>query len=197
MQPTYCIFAGINGAGKTTLFKSNMWQTESIPPKLFRVNPDEIIKTNKMSPNNVNDQLQAGKIAINQINAYFEEEKSFTHETVFAGKTSLRRIKEAKRKKYKIILNYIGLKNYQLAIKRIEHRVLTGGHAINPELVKRRWKLSLKNFKNAKELCDEVHVFDNTELLKEIAIWHNGTLCWWGARHLYDNWLANSLLELP
>ena len=195
MQPTYIIFAGINGAGKTTLFKSKMWETTNIPEMLYRVNPDEIVKENKLDSSSDSDQLLAGKIAVKEIKSHFENTESFTHETVFAGKTSLKRIDEAKQHGFRVILNYVGLKDCQLAIDRIAHRVKVGGHDISSNLVLKRWSSSLENLNRAREMCDEVHVFDNTELLKEIAVWNNGTLCWWGATSLRGGWLADALLN--
>ena len=197
MQPTYIIFAGINGAGKTTLFKSKMWETANIPEMLYRVNPDEIVKENKLDSSSDSDQLLAGKIAVKEIKSHFENTESFTHETVFAGKTSLKRIDEAKQHGFRVILNYVGLKDCQLAIDRIAHRVKVGGHDISSNLVLKRWSSSLENLNRAREMCDEVHVFDNTELLKEIAVWNNGTLCWWGATSLRGGWLADALLSAP
>lgn len=194
MQPTYIIFAGINGAGKTTLFKSNMWETMETPTKLFRVNPDEIAKEKHLDANNESDQLLAGKIAVKEIKAHFVNKESFTHETVFAGRTSLKRIEDAKQSGFRVILNYVGLKDFKLAIERIAHRVELGGHNISPELVRKRWGSSINNLKIAREICDEVHVFDNTEMLKEIAVWNKGTLCWWGATSLRGGWLADALL---
>ncbi len=195
MQPIYIIFAGINGAGKTTLFRSNMWETTKTPPKLFRVNPDETVKKRHLNPNDESDQLLAGKMAVKEIKLHFERQESFTHETVFAGRTSLKRIDDARRSGFGVILNYVGVKDSQLAIGRIAHRVKLGGHDINSELVKKRWHSSIKNLKVACEMCDEVHVFDNTEMLKEIAVWNKGTLCWWGATSLRGGWLADALLE--
>lgn len=194
MQPTYIIFAGINGAGKTTLFKSNMWETIETPTKLFLVNPDEIAKEKHLDANNESDQLLAGKIAVKEIKAHFVNKESFTHETVFAGRTSLKRIEDAKQSGFRVILNYVGLKDFKLAIERIAHRVELGGHNISPELVRQRWGSSINNLKVAREICDEVHVFDNTEMLKEIAVWNKGTLCWWGATSLRGGWLADALL---
>ena len=195
MCPVYIIFAGINGAGKTTLFKSDLWKTEAIPKAVYRVNPDEIIKARKFDANEKQDQLRAGKIAVRMINAYFKNNNSFTHETVFAGKTSLKRIYEAKRHGFKVILYYVGLKDHGLALQRIAHRVSLGGHNIEDDLVMKRWDSSLENLRQATEFCDEIHVFDNTELLKEIAIWNKGTLCWWGATKTRGGWLPQAMLH--
>ncbi|MDO4842601.1 MAG: zeta toxin family protein [Phoenicibacter congonensis] len=195
MQPDYIVFAGINGAGKTTLYKSNLWKFSSTPSRLSRVNPDEIIRDNGLNPESQSDQLEAGKIAVNQIRRLFEKRNSFTHETVFAGKTSIKRIEEAKRRGYRVVLNYVGLKDTELAIERITRRVEVGGHNIDPELVKKRWASSLNNLAIAKQICDFVNVFDNTDYLKEIAAWDHGTLCWWGASKVRGEWLLDSLLD--
>ena len=159
------------------------------------MNPDDILRGNNFDANNKKDHLRAGKIAVRQINRYFEKSASFTHETVFSALSSLKRIEVAKKFGYRIVLNYVGLKNYQLAVERIANRVQHGGYDISANLVKRRWGATLDNLVKARDLCDEVHVFDNTELLKEVAIWNNGTLCWWGVSSLRGSWLADALLR--
>lgn len=195
MQPSYVIFAGINGAGKTTLFKSGMWETQLTPRLLRRVNPDEILKTEGLDPADARDQLVAGKIAVRQIREHFENSESFTHETVFAARASLARIGEGRRHGFRVVLNYVGLESSSLAIERIAHRVETGGHDIAAALVEKRWGMSLRNLSRAIGICDEVHVFDNTEYLEEIAAWDSGTLCWWGVGQLRGRWLADALGE--
>ena len=194
-RPAYIVFAGINGAGKTTLYKSNMWQTDITPVELHRVNPDEIIRTNQLNPNCEKDQLKAGKIAVRKIDKYFKNLESFSHETVLAGRSSIKRIEVAKEMGYCVIINYVGLKDCQLAINRIAYRVQLGGHNIDSELVRKRWNTSLENLKLVCNICDEVHVFDNTNLLKEIAMWHDGTLCWWGANQELGGWLIDAMLN--
>ena len=143
MQPAYIIFAGINGAGKTTLFKSGMWETQTTPPLLHRVNPDEILREENLDPTSTKDQMAAGKTAVRQIRTHFENGESFTHETVFAAQASLARIKTAKTSGFRIVLNYVGLDGSLLAIERIAHRVEAGGHNISPELVEKRRGASL------------------------------------------------------
>ncbi len=63
---------------------------------------------------------------------------------------------------YKIILFYFYVSDVYIALTRIEKRVLSGGHNIPEETVKRRYLKSLHNFnKFYKSVADEWYLYDN------------------------------------
>lgn len=50
----------------------------------------------------------------------------------------------------------------------LEIRVSKGGHDIAPELIKRRYKESLKNLKEILPIVDNLYLFDNSKEFKSI-----------------------------
>ena len=95
-----------------------------------------------------------------------EEGISFNQETTLCGKSIIRNIKTAKSKGFQIVMNYIGLE--------------------------RRYYESLENLNQIIEFCDEVNIYDNTYIFKEIIYFKNGNLVW--NDNLIPNW-ANKLVK--
>ena len=99
-----------------------------------------------------------------------EEGISFNQETTLCGKSIIRNIKTAKSKGFYIVMNYIGVESSDIAKDRVKHRVSQGGHGIP----------------------DEVNIYDNTYIFKEIIYFKNGNLVW--NDNLIPNW-ANKLVK--
>lgn len=199
MEPVYILFAGINGAGKSTFFHENFWNVDTLAAKRNRVNPDEILVDFGGDSNSQNDQLKAAKIAVKRINEFISSKKSFNQETTLTGKTSIKTIQKAKEAGYKVIIYYINVDSIGTAIARISHRVETGGHDIEPGVVKRRYDKSLVQFSKALDYVDEAYLYDNTTSFRLAAAWSEGTLYWVGNPKVYKPWinyvLANNLWE--
>ena len=87
----YILIAGVNGAGKSTLYQA-LQGLQNMP----RVNTDEILRSFGDWTNPV-DVMTAGKIAVKQIQQYFQEGISFNQETTLCGKSILNNIKKAKK----------------------------------------------------------------------------------------------------
>jgi len=171
---TYTIFAGTNGAGKTSIYKS-IYYNENKDEK--RINTDEIVALIG-SWKDVNLQMKSAREAVKLINGYISQKISFNQETTLSGRSILKNIKIAKENGYHIVMNYIGVESPEIAKDRVKLRVSKGGHGIPEETIERRYYSSLENLKVAIELCDEINVYDNTEIFKEIINFKDGTLIW-------------------
>lgn len=159
----YTIIAGVNGAGKST-FYDICEELKSIP----RVNSDEIVRAigNWENPK---DFLQAGKIAVQQIEKYIMNGISFNQETTLCGKSILKSIKKAKEHGFYIEMHYIGLENPEIAKERIKYRVLKGGHGIPNNVVERRYNQSFENLRNIMPFCDYISFYDNSNIFEFFA----------------------------
>lgn len=180
MKPVYVVFAGINGAGKSTFFNEFLWNLSNLGAKRNRVNPDEILKGFGGDSSNIEDQLASGKIAVKKINEYIKNKQSFNQETTLTGRMAVKRLQKAKEAGFKVLVYYICVNSPETAISRIEHRVETGGHNIEPSLVRKRFDESLRNFEKCLDVTDEAYVYDNTTSFKLIAAWRRGSLAWVG-----------------
>lgn len=194
-DPTYIVFAGVNGAGKSTFYHSGLWRQPTMKANMPRVNPDEIVRELGGSDLSDADQIRAGREALRRINKLFDEHRSFNQETTLTGRTALKNIQRAHDDGYRVLLYYIGIASPEKAIERIEHRVKIGGHSIDNQAVRRRYRASLQNLSLVLDLCDEVLVFDNTTEFTAIAQWERGMLSWVGNIKLRAPWLLKAIFD--
>lgn len=154
------IIAGCNGAGKTTASFTIL--PDILDCKEF-VNADEIAKgLSPFQPEKV--AFEAGRIMIKRINELLETHKNFAFETTLATKSYKSKIAKAKSKNYNVTLLFFWLQNVDLAIERVKTRVTEGGHHIETEIIKRRYRNGIKNlFEIYLPIADEILIFDNSE----------------------------------
>jgi predicted ABC-type ATPase len=124
--------------------------------------------------------MLAMRESVRRIAEYLGRGLSFNQETTLAGKKSLLDIRRAKEAGYHIVMFYVGVDDAGIAQQRIARRVEWGGHGIKPEDVQRRYHISLNQLRQAKELCDELYLFDNTTALTYACSFKRGILCHFG-----------------
>lgn len=138
------IIAGPNGAGKTTL-------SYTILPQTFDcdefVNADEIARG--ISPLNPEKaSIRAGRLMLGRIKELIAQEESFAFETTLSTKSYQSFVRTAMNHGYDTILLFLTLDSVELAIQRVQTRVIEGGHNIPVETIKRRYINGLVNFFN-------------------------------------------------
>lgn len=171
---TYTIFAGINGAGKTSIYKS-IYYDENKDEK--RINTDEMV-ARIGSWRDSNLQMKCAREAVKLIKEYLTNDVSFNQETTLSGNSIVKNIKNAKEKGFYIIMNYIGVESPEIAKERVRIRVSKGGHGIPDEDIERRYYESFKNLQRVIDICDEINVYDNTEMFKEMINFKSGKIIW-------------------
>jgi predicted ABC-type ATPase len=159
MNKNLYIIAGCNGAGKTTASFTIL--PEILDCKEF-VNADEIAKgLSPFQPEKVS--FEAGRIMLNRVNELLLMNVNFAFETTLATKSYKSKVVEAQKNNYTVALLFFWLQNVDLAIERVKTRVLEGGHTIENEVIRRRYKNGIKNlFEIYLSVVDEVMIFDNS-----------------------------------
>ena len=160
MKKDLYIIAGCNGAGKTTASFTIL--PEILNCKEF-VNADEIAKgLSPFQPEKVS--IEAGRIMLERINDLLNSQENFAFETTLATKSYRSKIFLAREKGYNVTLLFFWLRNVDLAIERVRTRVTEGGHHIETEVIRRRYKNGIKNlFEIYLPIADEIMIFDNSE----------------------------------
>ena len=160
MKKDLYIIAGCNGAGKTTASFTIL--PEILNCKEF-VNADEIAKgLSPFQPEKVS--FEAGRIMLERINDLLNSQENFAFETTLATKSYRSKIFLAREKGYNVTLLFFWLRNADLAIERVRTRVIEGGHHIETEVIRRRYKNGIKNlFEIYLPIADEIMIFDNSE----------------------------------
>ena len=166
----YILIAGVNGAGKSTLYQIND-NLKNMP----RINVDEIVKE-LGDWKNTKDVFEAGKIAVEKIEKYFDEGTTFNQETTLCGKSVIKNIYKAKELGYFIELHYVGVENVEIAKERVKYRVEQGGHGIPENNIEKRYKETFQQLNSILEECNLIAFYDNTEKFRRFAICKNGEL---------------------
>jgi predicted ABC-type ATPase len=143
-QPKIVIIAGPNGAGKT-IFAREFLPFEADCPTF--VNADLIAAG--LSPFQPDAAaLRAGRLMLEEIATLVAAGRSFAFETTLSGRTYAAMIPTWRSAGYQVKLLFLGLASAEEAIARVAMRVRQGGHAIPPEVIRRRFTLGLRNFRD-------------------------------------------------
>jgi len=158
-MPNLYIISGCNGAGKTTA--SYTMLPEMVKCKEF-INADEIAKgLSPFQPDKA--AIQAGRIMLLRMDELIRQKEDFAIETTLATKSYAKFIKRAQSEGYFVTLIYFWLNSPELAIKRVEERVKSGGHNIPEHVIRRRYKAGKENlFKLFTPITDFWMVIDNS-----------------------------------
>ena len=154
------IVAGCNGVGKTTASFTIL--PEILDCREF-VNADEIAEG--LSPfQSEKAAIEAGKIMLYRIEYLLNENINFAFETTLASRIHRNTILKAQTAGYNVTLLFFWLQTVELAKKRVQKRVLEGGHNIESEVIERRYLSGVRNlFDIYLPIVDEVLIFDNSE----------------------------------
>lgn len=157
MSSLICIIGGCNGAGKSTLAR------ELLPRLGIErfLNADLIAKG--LSP--VNPSLAAfaaGRRLLDEAHNLIAAGTSFAIESTLSGKTYVKLLREAKERGYRVMLHYIRIDSAAQAVQRVRLRVLTGGHHVPEDDIRRRYERSVRHFaEDYLPLADEWGLWEN------------------------------------
>ena len=162
---TYFIFAGINGAGKTALYnvlKEDIYLGE-------RISIDDIVK----GMGDWKDpllQIKGARLAMKKLDSLIESGTTFHQETTLPGETVIRFVEKARDKGFLIVLYFVGVENVDIAVKRVNERVLAGGHGIAESVIRKRFEEINSLLKRLIPLCNEIYLYDNTKGFRQVAV---------------------------
>jgi predicted ABC-type ATPase len=153
------IIAGPNGAGKTTFAREFLPAEAGLP--IF-INADLIAAG--LSPFDPDAAaIRAGRMMLEEIDRHAAEGRSFAFETTLSGHTYLRRIDSWRADGYTVELIFLSLRSPEEAIERVATRVQQGGHAVAPEIIRRRFASGMQNFLQIyRYRVDDWQWFDNS-----------------------------------
>lgn len=89
--------------------------------------------------------------------------ENFTFETVLSSHYKLDILETAKAEGYFIKCIFVLTVDADVNVARVAARVALGGHNVDEEKIRTRYERSLDNIKRLMEICDILHVYDNTE----------------------------------
>jgi predicted ABC-type ATPase len=185
-RPTIVAIAGPNGAGKTTFFHSHLASSG-----LRFVNADVLAAELAVDP------YQAARLADALRRALVARGESFVFETVFSDPVGERIsfLEEAVRRRYSVVLCYIGLTGPEQSAERVAMRVSQGGHDVPDDKLRSRFCRTLDNLQAAISRLPHVLIYDNSDLnapYRMVAALDHGR--WSHLQELIPEWLRPLIL---
>lgn len=162
-KPMLLVFAGPNGSGKSTI-------THFFEIAGEYTNADDIVRTTGMS------NEDAAVFADEKRYACIAQKRDFTFETVLSSKYKMALLREAKESGYFIKCVFVLTADPQINVNRVAARYEKGGHYVQPDKVVARYRKSLDNIKELLQMCDIMHVYDNTKSPRRIIRKHKDSL---------------------
>jgi predicted ABC-type ATPase len=148
-KPELRVYAGPNGSGKSTF-------TEVIGAFGKYINADEIMRQLGCSA------LEAAQLAEKLREESVDSKIDFSFETVMSTDRNLKLLKRAKENGYFIKAFYVITKSPSINISRVVARTQKGGHDVPKEKVISRYYKALELIPELVELCDVIHIYDNS-----------------------------------
>ena len=149
-KPEIIVFAGPNGSGKSTVTKL----AKIIEPY---INADDIKRSNHCT------DLEAAQMATAMREEAISKKYSFTFETVLSTYRNLDLLKRARNEGYFIRCIYVLTADSNINVARVKSREAMGGHGVAEDKVRSRYEKALKIIPELIDVCDVMHVYDNTD----------------------------------
>jgi predicted ABC-type ATPase len=153
-KPLLVIFAGPNGSGKSTVTDAARRYDEGFPS--IYINADDIAKERNIGV------YEAALEATRQREACISKKQSFAMETVMSTPEKIELMREAKREKYHVHLEYVTTQSPTINLDRIHNRVLDGGHDVPEEKTLSRYDRSIQLLPEAMKTADTARVYNNS-----------------------------------
>jgi len=157
------VLAGVNGAGKSSIGGSAIraagrdWY-----------NPDELARAMQARfpdkpPREVNSQVwHEGR---RRLEVAIRNDSDFAFETTLGGSTITNMLLDAIAAGVDVSVWYCGLSSAEHHIERVAARVSRGGHAIPEDLIRSRYKTSMRNLCRLTPGLHQLGVYDNSSPL--------------------------------
>ncbi len=153
------LVVGPNGAGKSTFIALTL---SPLLPGSLVVNADEIARQ-RWPEDPASHAYEAAQIAADTRGKLIELGRSFIAETVFSHPSKLDLIRSVRGEGFTVVLHVL-LVPEDLAVERVRHRVLAGGHEVPEAKVRQRHRRLWGLVADGIALSDITTVYDNSRL---------------------------------
>ncbi|MBC8641670.1 zeta toxin family protein [Caballeronia sp. EK] len=160
--PAVIIFAGPNGSGKSTITEAVVGDPEQFSGEY--INADDIARSLQTEiPDYLQRNLKAAQIAEERRLQALREGRDFAFETVMSTPEKVALMTQAKALGYRVSLFFVTTEDPEINVRRVAGRVADGGHAVEPDAIRRRYAATMDLLPAAFEHADQATVLDNSE----------------------------------
>lgn len=161
-KPVFWIIAGPNGSGKSSLY--NRTDIEGWGGSVWIINPDlltaKIVESESLEIQSAN--LEAVNRIEDWLDASIEAYQTIGVETVLSSPKYQRLVDKAHNRGFEVRMIYVVLRSAELQLKRIQNRVMEGGHDVPAQKVIERRARSFDQLKWFAKHVDQLFIFDNS-----------------------------------
>jgi predicted ABC-type ATPase len=174
-MPTLYILAEPNGAGKTTFYQTAI-EEGFISKELPFINVDLITKDELGSYSEINF-ARAEELYRERVGILISQGQDFMIESNLAKDSEYNWVEKMKQKGYEVVVYYL-CTDYpeEVHVKRVQGRVLEGGHNVPENIIHHRYKMSLLYLKTRLHIFDKAYLIDNQETAIVMAELVNGSV---------------------
>jgi predicted ABC-type ATPase len=190
LAPLLIVFAGPNGSGKST---ANAHALKGFEGEY--INADDIARSLQgRIPDYRERNIKAAEIAEQRRQQAMRERRSFAFETVMSTPEKVAILTQAKASGYVVLLVFVTTGDPEINVRRVAGRVVMGGHAVEPDAIRRRYHATMALLPCAVEHADIALIVDNSKIVPvEVASKLGGQLRVTTADP--PAWLADKLLK--
>ena len=149
LMPEVIVFAGPNGSGKSTI--TRMAKTVGV-----YINADDIKRTTLCT------DMEAAVKAEELREKSLAQKADFTFETVLSTERNLDLLRRAKENGYFVRGIYVLTADPNVNVLRVKVREELGGHGVPEDKIRSRYTKALALIPQLVEICDILHIYDNT-----------------------------------
>lgn len=169
--PVLHVLAGPNGSGKSSFVRDVLQPATGLP----FVNADEIA-AERWPGHEAEHAYDASAAAAASRRALLAARTSFITETVFSHPSKVDLVEQALKDGYIVVL-HVMLVPAEVAVKRVEQRVLMGGHSVPPEKIRARYERLWLLIAQARTHAHRTFFYDNSNAaspFEQVAVYERG-----------------------
>lgn len=159
------VLAGVNGAGKSSIGGAAIRDAGQ-----DWYNPDEFARTMQAQfPEKSVQQInsEVWHEGLHRLEGAIRDKTNFAFETTLGGSTITNTLLDAIAAGVPVSIWYCGLDSVELHIERVAARAARGGHDIPEELIRSRYKTSMRNLCRLTPGLTQLAVYDNSRPLND------------------------------
>jgi predicted ABC-type ATPase len=172
--PVMFVFAGPNGSGKSSI-NAQVLQNPALGFSGEFINADDIAKSMESQiPDYQTRHIKAAELAESRRLIALQAGHSFAFESVMSTPEKVALLTQARERGFQVALVFVTTDDAEKNVARVSNRVAMGGHAVDPDTVRRRYDSAMQLLPAAVEHSDKALVFDNSGTTPIRVVTKNG-----------------------